>query len=229
VARTGQTSLNLTRAVLGHYGDVCHLCKKPGANSKDHLIPYSLGGLDTLDNLRPAHSRCNSKRGNRVLNGVGARITVVTGPPASGKTTYVRENAGPDDLIIDLDVLASALMVPGSHSSHGYPDHVRHVAIGARKAAIDRATRMVYRQGTALWIVHAIPSREQLADYELLRYDVLTIDPGREVVEPRARAERPPRMMRSVAAWYSSRGDQPRAAIASAAAPSITLARTADW
>lgn len=30
-------------------------------------------------------------------------VTVVAGPPASGKTTYVRQHAAPDDRIIDLD------------------------------------------------------------------------------------------------------------------------------
>lgn len=32
-------------------------------------------------------------------------IRLVCGPPAAGKTTYVKEKAGPDDLVIDLDAL----------------------------------------------------------------------------------------------------------------------------
>lgn len=31
----------------------------------DHIVPSSLGGTTTLDNLRPACSRCNRSRGNR--------------------------------------------------------------------------------------------------------------------------------------------------------------------
>ncbi|WP_143413210.1 AAA family ATPase [Haematobacter genomosp. 1] len=34
-------------------------------------------------------------------------LTIVCGPPASGKSTYVRNSKGPDDLVIDLDVIAS--------------------------------------------------------------------------------------------------------------------------
>ena len=36
-------------------------------------------------------------------------VTVVTGPPCSGKTTYVNGHAQPGDLIVDWDVLAVAL------------------------------------------------------------------------------------------------------------------------
>jgi 5-methylcytosine-specific restriction endonuclease McrA len=53
----------------------CHLCRKavrptlrhphPGAPTFDHLIPISDGGDDRPENLRLAHFRCNSARGNR--------------------------------------------------------------------------------------------------------------------------------------------------------------------
>ncbi len=34
-------------------------------------------------------------------------LTIVCGPPASGKTSYVAAHAGPDDVVIDLDRLAA--------------------------------------------------------------------------------------------------------------------------
>lgn len=61
----GRRQSELTARVLFHYGTVCHLCGGEGADTKDHLVPRSLGGTDALDNLRPAHMKCNSKRGNR--------------------------------------------------------------------------------------------------------------------------------------------------------------------
>ena len=51
--------------VMDLHGDGCHLCGKSGADSLDHLVPYSWGGSNHPDNLRPAHLRCNSKKGNR--------------------------------------------------------------------------------------------------------------------------------------------------------------------
>lgn len=32
----------------------------------DHVLPYSLGGDDSMDNLRTSCRRCNRKRGNKM-------------------------------------------------------------------------------------------------------------------------------------------------------------------
>lgn len=47
------------------YGDVCHLCGKQGADTIDHLDPRATHGVrvPTLDRVRPAHRRCNARRG----------------------------------------------------------------------------------------------------------------------------------------------------------------------
>ncbi len=42
----------------------CALCGLPGADTVDHIVPVSLGGTHELGNLRPAHRKCNSSRGN---------------------------------------------------------------------------------------------------------------------------------------------------------------------
>lgn len=53
--------------VLAEYGDACHLCGRPGATTADHLTPRSQWGDDSLANTRPAHGRCNRKRGTLPL------------------------------------------------------------------------------------------------------------------------------------------------------------------
>ncbi len=65
--RGGRASSAMTRLVLVTYGNVCHLCLQPGATTRDHLRPLARGGADTLDNCRPAHHRCNSRRGARPI------------------------------------------------------------------------------------------------------------------------------------------------------------------
>ena len=58
----GRKSQRLRARVLAEYGDTCHLCGMPGADTADHVIARAAGGTDDLDNLRPAHSSCNSSR-----------------------------------------------------------------------------------------------------------------------------------------------------------------------
>lgn len=48
----------------------CHLCRtkvRPKDCSSDHIIPHSYGGGYEESNLRLAHKRCNSSRGNQLL------------------------------------------------------------------------------------------------------------------------------------------------------------------
>lgn len=202
--RSGRASTELTKLVLATYGNVCHL-RLPGctkvATTKDHLVPYSHGGDDSIANFRPACHSCNSKRGNRTYGGHGATIKVVIGPPAGGKSTYVAENAGGLDITIDLDAIARALMPAPLDHTHAYPEHVRHVAIGARKAAIERATRL--RERCTVWITHAVPTLDDLASYHSMHWEVVTVDPGRDVVVARCRRMRPEYVMPTVDRWYA--------------------------
>lgn len=71
---SGRKVYSLARNVVAAYGWRCWLCKQmihPAAASRgdrlsvDHVIPRSMGGSHDLDNLRPAHQRCNSRRGAR--------------------------------------------------------------------------------------------------------------------------------------------------------------------
>ena len=53
------------RALVLAASDVCWICHTRGADTADHVIPRVAGGTAALDNLRPAHGRCNAKRGSR--------------------------------------------------------------------------------------------------------------------------------------------------------------------
>ena len=44
----------------------CALCGDPGADTVDHILPVSKGGTAALENLRPAHRKCNSARGDKL-------------------------------------------------------------------------------------------------------------------------------------------------------------------
>lgn len=196
----------ITALVLEAKGDVCWF---PGCDARattvDHVVPDHVGGAHTVENLEPACKSHNSARGSRASGDgrYGATTVVVTGPPASGKSTYVREHAARDDVVIDLDALARALMPDAGVDDHVYPDHVRHVAIGARAEAIWRATRL--REAVTVWLIHAMPSAEQLEDYRTRRWQVLEIDPGRDVVLDRCARLRPAAALIKAEEWYSAR------------------------
>ena len=207
--RGGRASTKMTALVLSTYGNICAVRLKGCttiATTKDHIVPYSHGGQDVLENYRPACKPCNSKRSNRVMPGYGASVVIITGPPASGKTTYVRNHAKPTDVVIDMDAIARALMPIPPAETHVYPEYVRHVAIKARAAAISAATRL--RERTTVWLIHAVPQPDDLHDYKRLGWQVITVDPGRDVVEARMRTMRPEVMHRHVARWYAMYGDQ---------------------
>jgi hypothetical protein len=108
-------------------------------------------------------------------------ITVVTGPPCSGKSTYIRENAAVDDIVIDLDVLALALTTEGMES-HGYSDYVRKVARDARLAAVKSAIRLAQGERyLGVWIVHSDPSVEDRRGYRAVNAQMVEMNPGKAV------------------------------------------------
>lgn len=70
------TELFTHEDVVSHSGADCHLCgipidysltyPDPMSKSLDHVIPLSKGGAHTLSNVKMAHLRCNSKKGDRI-------------------------------------------------------------------------------------------------------------------------------------------------------------------
>lgn len=76
----GRKSRKLLARVLDEYGWKCWLCggmirpatrpRDPLGPSADHVIPRSKGGDNSIENLRPAHLSCNSRRQNRASHSV---------------------------------------------------------------------------------------------------------------------------------------------------------------
>lgn len=103
----------------------------PAPNSPvvDHIKPHrgNPALFWDIDNLRAVSKawhdsvKQSMERGGRAashpdwLKPSLVPLTIVCGPPASGKTTWVRSHAGPDDLVIDLDMIASELAGSKTH------------------------------------------------------------------------------------------------------------------
>lgn len=114
-------------------------------------------------------------------------LTVVTGPPCSGKTTYVAEHAQPGDVTIDLDTLAQAL---GSPVHHGHSDTHTRVAQAARRAAISAAIGHHHR-GARVWVIECDPGKDRRAQYHRAGARFVSLSVPRAELHRRAQ-DRPP-------------------------------------
>ncbi|WP_235578971.1 MULTISPECIES: ATP-binding protein [unclassified Rhodococcus (in: high G+C Gram-positive bacteria)] len=127
-------------------------------------------------------------------------LYVITGPPAAGKSTWVREHATHGDIVIDYDLLANTLTVPDpTGSDHDHTPAVKAVAKAARKAAIDKALTLT---DSDTYLIHSTPSPTLLRYYRDRGAEIITVDPGIDVVMARARKERPWWMQPVIKRWY---------------------------
>jgi hypothetical protein len=124
-------------------------------------------------------------------------LTVVTGPPCSGKSTYAKERHQPGEILIDFDTLARAL---GSPTPHDHPDPVRWVTIAARRAAINSAI-IQHQRGATVWIVHTRISPQELKRYHEAGAEIVTLDVDRAELHARADRERPGRWHQLIDEW----------------------------
>ena len=94
----GRTTAQLRSAVLDAYGARCHLCggdipldvarSSPLRLELDHLVTHEQGGEATVWNLRPAHAKCNRRRGAGPATpppSAGLASVSTAGPPAMAR------------------------------------------------------------------------------------------------------------------------------------------------
>jgi hypothetical protein len=129
-------------------------------------------------------------------------LIVVTGPPASGKSTWIDAHATARDIVIDLDRITRALTGPGAPQWNQDPTILR-VAHRARYAAMDEAFEL--RDTVDVYLIHTMPSPKALAKYKRLDARIVVVDPGREVTMQRIAAMRDTDMQRVATRWYNSR------------------------
>jgi hypothetical protein len=129
-------------------------------------------------------------------------LYVVTGPPASGKSTWIDAHATARDIVIDLDRITRALTGPGAPQWNQDPTILR-VAHRARYAAMDEAFEL--RDQVDVYLIHTMPSPKALAKYRRMEARIVVVDPGREVTMQRIAAMRDTDMQRVATRWYRSR------------------------
>lgn len=128
-------------------------------------------------------------------------IVVVSGPPCAGKSTYVQQNAAPEDIVVDFDAIAQAIGSPVSHDHSPY--HVE-VARRARRRIID-STLGSEPADLTVWIVDTAPSVYALNQYVRAAAHFRVVDPGVDVCLSRALADgRPEWTITEIHRWYAT-------------------------
>ena len=98
---------------------ICEHCGKPIVQQRDcighHSVPLTLHNVnDYAISLNPAlikllHFKCHNIEHNRFGLYLPQKVFLVYGSPLSGKTKWVLDNKGGDDLVVDMDMLHVAV------------------------------------------------------------------------------------------------------------------------
>lgn len=106
-------------------------------------------------------------------------MVVVTGAPGSGKTTYVRDNAGKYDMIYDFDALVKA--ISNAPNMDDRPNWAYQV-IGMIKGMM-----LAYRP---MWMISTMASKYE-KEYYAKQYGarIVVIDPGIDTCKARIRGD----------------------------------------
>lgn len=196
---------------------VCRHCAAMGkttiAEEVDHIVPLAFGGTDTDDNVQSLCIPCHAVKSAGEDTGKGGAsnhptwlspsavpLTILCGPPCSGKATYVRERADADDLVIDLDDIAAGLRPSYRHCSSARDPDLLNRSIRVRNALLGSLARRT--QGKAWFIVAAPTAAERDWWGRQLGGEVVLLDPGREECKRRALARQTPAAARGVDAWH---------------------------
>lgn len=197
----------LRRQVMREVGWRCERCQwRPRDTSKlhaHHVVPFTVDENLRLErtNVEVLCYRCHGRHERRMSENTPPRVTLVCGPPGSGKTTYVREHAGESDLVVDMDRIGRALSFT---DGHGAPSDVLGVTLDVRDFLIRRLIQPA--RARRAWVILTAGSsekREQVASR--LEAETVVIATDAEECKRRLRRngrENLPELERAVDDWW---------------------------
>ena len=208
------------------------------ANEVDHITPKSKDGTDDYDNLQAICTLCHkaktkreathSKRPTFGIDGwpmkddvkrwgysipAGVKpssipVVLVSGPPAAGKTTYVKKHAKPGDIIIDLDeykVKAGGTLWDTAPSIWSRAFRMRDEAIRS----------LAHKQGCTCYLIVTAPTAKERETWRqaLVDVEVVVIDTPQDICERRIKEDPRRRFaannqVEAVRAWWRANSER---------------------
>lgn len=182
---------------------ICEHCGKPIVRAYDcighHVEELTEDNVDDVmislnpDNVILVHFRCHNEIHKRFCGAARPpkHVYIVYGAPCSGKTTWVREVAERDDLILDIDRLWGAIRAE-TCGAHDKPSALKNNVFALRDCLMD-TIRVRRGNWNNAYIIGGYPlqgERERLAD-TVGADKIIFIDTPREVCEARAIGKSP--------------------------------------
>jgi hypothetical protein len=135
----------------GPFQTLCKRCHD-GEKQKEEVAALAAG--DDAAGSRPASHMPEWLRPSAIP------LTIVCGPPASGKSFYVRQHASPSDAVIDLDLILAELL--GQPVSHQW-DRERWLLMALRKRNAMLGDLSKRASWPAAWLIMTESSAERRA------------------------------------------------------------------
>lgn len=150
---------------------------------------------------KPCHDRygLSDHRGKKLL--LNELVTIVAGPPCSGKNTYVEQHAEPGDTVVDYDQIMADLT---GRSLHQHDEARVEQAMAER----DRQIGLLLSTAQRGWIITASPYAAARHAYRCSTVVVLL--PGQATCLQRAATARPPAWQDYIRAWHRDYEPHPR-------------------
>ena len=164
--------------IVANYDCVAHHIKElTPENIKDAAISLN------PENILLVHHKCHNKIHKRFGHSSNSRkVYLITGSPLAGKKTFVKENKGNSDLVLDLDGLWTAItMTTGST-----PKALKSNLFGLRETLLEQIKTRTGRWEKA-WVIMPLPRVADRDRYiEMLGAEEIHIDTEKNICLERA-------------------------------------------
>lgn len=160
--------------IIGERGLICEHCGKLIAKPRDAHVHHKT--RLTIENYKDAtialnpenvmlvHKDCHDQIHERFAYAKRSKeVFIVYGMPLSGKTTFVEERKGRQDIVLDMDKLYEAITLLPPYDK---PDSLLPIVKGVYNHLLDNIKTRLGRWKTA-WVIGGFPDkyqRERLAD-----------------------------------------------------------------